>query len=497
MAKRLSTLSTRLILIVVLGHSVLLPLVFRGVLFIVEQSHQEMFIDQARAFSRFLADNFIENGELVARDRAIELLESATLASNCVFAELWEHGKALYGPNLGAPDAGSYYEDFAFDQNQDGIYYLSVPVLVLGRDIRLRIGFDEQPTLGQIQLAYQRAVIFFSLYVLISVILMIWLSMRLTRPLRALQYASREVASGHFDRHLYTDSKILEIHEMAKDLEKMRRALVGTTQHLQAAIEQRQELERKRILLEKQLLQAQKLEMIGTLAGGMAHEFNNILAPIILYTELAIDALPADSKTCDQLTRVLRSANRAKDLVSQILTFSRRPSSKRNNPVEIQAVIVDTLTMFRAILPATIEIVTKLEGPLWVYGDEAQIQQLIVNLGNNSAKAIKPDTGKITLSLSHAVDPDAIESGAEKAVVDYAKLSVSDTGRGMEPELLERIFEPFFTTAEVGQGSGLGLAVVHGIVTSHGGEIKVSSCVGSGTTVDIFLPLCNSEMTAG
>ena len=495
MAKRLNTLSARLIIVVVLGHAVLLPLVFRGVLYIVEQSHEEMFIDHVRAFSRFFADNFNHNGRLVPRDRAIALLDSATLASNCVYAELWEAGKPLYRSELSAQGSLVYREDFAFNQNQDNVYYLSIPIIATERLISLRLGFDEQPTSDQILLAYEKAVQFFSIYVLISVLLVIWLSIRLTQPLRGLQYASREIASGQVDRHFETDSNVVEIREMAKDLEVMRRTLVGTSEKLQAEMVQRQELESKRMLLEKQLLQSQKLEMIGTLAGGMAHEFNNILVPIVLYTEIAIEALPQESATAAQLQRVLRSAYRAKELISQVLTFSRHRSEKKRDPIELRMVVADTLDMLRAVIPTTIEIAQDVHDIGFIFGDEVQIQQLIVNLCNNSAKAIGPKTGRITVSLclaSMVNVSDDFKKHTDCSNEFCAKLSITDTGRGIDPQVLERIFEPFFTTAEVGQGSGLGLAVVHGIVTGHGGEIKVTSEIGLGATVDIYLPVCDS-----
>ncbi len=493
MAKRLNTLAARLIIVVVVGQAVLLPMVFRGVLNIVEQSQTGMFIDHVREFSRFLADNFKYDGELVSRDRAVELLDSATLSSNCVYAELWEGQERLYQSDLTSGNL-VYNEDFDFNGNDDNVYYLAIPVMVPNRNITLKLGFDEQSTLDQIQLAYQRAFYIFSLYVLISFVLVIWLSIRLTRPLRALQFASREIASGQFDKRLDSDSKIVEIDEMAKDLEIMRRELVGKTERLQAEIEHRMDLEMRRKLLEKQLLQSQKLEMIGTLAGGMAHEFNNILVPIVLYTELAKETLPEDSKTAEQLSRVLRSADRAKDLIGQILTFSRYRTEKKLDPMDLKSVINESLDMLRAVLPRTIEISTHFDFCGLILGDAAQIQQLIVNLCNNAAKAIGDGTGKIALSLvENRIQIVESDNAGDRLPSASVKLTVADTGRGIDSDTLERIFEPFYTTAEVGQGSGLGLAVVHGIVTTHDGDIKVTSEVGSGTIVEVYLPIWQPE----
>lgn len=494
MGKRLKTLAVRLIIVVVLGQAVFLPLVFKGVLNIVEQSQTEMFIDHVRAFSRFLADNFKYEGRLVAKDRAIDILDSATLSSNCVYAELWEGQRRLYQSNLATGNTRVYKEDFGFNRNNDSVYYLAVPVMVPERSVTLRLGFDEQPTLDQIALAYRRASYIFLLYVLISVILVVWLSIRLTRPLRELQISSRKIASGKFDIHLDSDSQIVEIHEMAKDLEYMRQELVGTNKHLQSEIEQRKELEGRRNLLEKQLLQSQKLEMIGTLAGGMAHEFNNILVPIVLYTELAKDALPQESKMAQQLGRVLISADRAKDLVGQILTFSRYRSKKELDPMNLKSIVNESLDMLRAVLPRTIEITSTIEFCGLILGDAAQIQQLVVNLCNNAAKAIGENTGTINVSLFETrYDLNEAENNVDRQGSRYAKLIVEDTGHGMDSDTLERIFQPFFTTADVGQGSGLGLAVVHGIVTSHDGDIRVTSQIDSGTIVEVYLPIWRSK----
>ena len=494
MGKRLKTLAARMIIVVVAVHAILLPLVFREVLHLVEQSHEEMFIDHVRAFSRFLVDNFKNEGRLVSQRRAVELLESATLASNCVYAELWEGRKRLYGSELSVNASGVYIEDFAFNYNDDRIYFLSIPVMVPQHNITLRLGFDEQPALDQIRLAYQKSVYYFSVYVIVSLVLVIWLSIRLTRPLRALQYASREIASGQFDKHLDTDSTIVEIHEMAKDLEIMRQELVGTTENLKAEIKQRQALEIRRTLLEKQLLQSQKLEMVGALAGGIAHEFNNILLPIVLYTEIVRDGLPPDSKFSQQLKRVLISANRAKELIAQILTFSRQRPEKQLEPIDLKSIIAESLEMLRAVIPTTIEMSSDLHRCGLILGDAAQIQQLIVNLCNNASKAIDRDSGKIVVNLVETRDyPGESKRPASCLDLLYARLTVSDSGCGIDPDTLERIYEPFFTTAEVGQGSGLGLSVVHGIVTSHSGDIRVSSEVGSGTLVEVYLPIYPSN----
>jgi len=242
--------------------------------------------------------------------------------------------------------------------------------------------------------------------------------------------------------------------------------------------------------LEGQLLQAQKMEAIGTLAGGIAHDFNNILTAILGYVELAVLELSADSKLKYNLEQSLQAAHRAKDLVRQILAFSRQGKQERK-PLDICPVVKESLKMLRASLPSTIEIRQNFaEGDLGIIeADPTQIHQILMNLCTNAAHAMEEKGGVLTVSLSKA------EIGQEASVAyggikpnQYLRLRVSDTGHGMTPEIKKRIFDPYFTTKEIGKGTGLGLAVVHGIVKSHGGEIEVSSEPGQGTDFDIFFP---------
>jgi PAS domain S-box-containing protein len=245
--------------------------------------------------------------------------------------------------------------------------------------------------------------------------------------------------------------------------------------------------ERKR--LEAKVRQTQKMEAIGTLAGGIAHDFNNILAIIIGYTELAsYDLLPASS-TWRYLQEVLTASKRAKELVQHILTFSRKTEPARM-PVQLALLVKDTLKLFRASLPTTIDIVQHLsENVGAVLADPIQVQQVLLNLCANAEYAMRETGGVLDVCL------DTVEIGtagttypSELPPGSYARLIVRDTGHGIAPAALARIFEPFFTTKQVGEGTGMGLAVVHGIMTSHGGTITVQSAPGQGTTVTLYFP---------
>jgi PAS domain S-box-containing protein len=250
--------------------------------------------------------------------------------------------------------------------------------------------------------------------------------------------------------------------------------------------------ERKR--LETHLQQAQKMEAIGTLAGGIAHDFNNILAAILGYGELLAFDMPKDTPAWQNLQAVLKSCHRAKDLVGQILAFSRQ-NELNSMPVRISSIVKEALKMLRASLPATIEIRRNIESPNAIVNANAtQMHQVLVNLCTNASHAMREKGGVLGVSLSrfHAENSARLphhdlQPGA------YVKLSVSDTGCGMSAEQMQRIFDPYFTTKEAGEGTGLGLAVVQGIVRSHGGAVKVVSSPGKGSVFDVYLPELKNE----
>ncbi len=241
---------------------------------------------------------------------------------------------------------------------------------------------------------------------------------------------------------------------------------------------------------ERQLQQAMKLQAIGTLAGGIAHDFNNILFPIMGYTELTMDDVPADSQARQNLEEVLKATNRAKELVQQILTFSRQGGQERKS-LKVQFLIKEALKLLRATIPSTIEIECKVNeecGP--IMGDPTQIHQVIMNLCTNAYHAMQETGGKLEVMLKEIdISYEKTMERVGMKVGRHLELTVKDSGHGMEPEVLERIFEPYYTTKEQGKGTGLGLSVIHGIIKNHGGDISVSSQPGKGTTVTVLLPV--------
>lgn len=244
--------------------------------------------------------------------------------------------------------------------------------------------------------------------------------------------------------------------------------------------------------LEKQLQQAQKMEVIGAFSGGIAHDFNNILGAIINCSELALEDLPADHPVREDLAHVLKAGLRGKSLVQQIRTFSRREAPQRF-PVEVDQVVKECLSLLRASLPAGIEIRPNLivESSL-VLADATQMHQVLMNLCANATHAMGDSDGVLIVSLANVnVDAGATSVHPELQSGRYLKLTVRDSGCGMEESVMERIFDPFFTTRSKKGGTGLGLSVVHGIVKSHDGTIAVKSEPGKGSTFTVFLPLAD------
>ncbi len=245
---------------------------------------------------------------------------------------------------------------------------------------------------------------------------------------------------------------------------------------------------------EHQLRHAQKIEAIGTLAGGIAHQFNNILAIIRGYAELSYESLPGNSVLKRNLEHVLTASDRARELVNQILIFSQQ-AKEAQKTLDINAIIKDSLRLLQPALPTNIELCQDLDSsPGFILAEPNQIRQLIVNLCTNAAQAIGKENGKVEVSLKKVILGPGNMSGLKNLEPGvYMRLTVSDTGPGMEPKVKERIFDPFFTTKATGEGMGMGLPVIHGIVKTCGGDIQVESKPGQGTVFHLYFPCIDFE----
>jgi two-component system, cell cycle sensor histidine kinase and response regulator CckA len=259
-------------------------------------------------------------------------------------------------------------------------------------------------------------------------------------------------------------------------------------------LREKKRLESERRELEAQLLASQRLEALGTLAGGVAHDFNNLLTVIRANTEIAQIAMADQDPdgVAESLAAVLQASDRARDIVKQILLFSRRsvPSHARIN---VAALITDTQTLLRATIPTTVQLLVEVRSAdAWINGDATQMQQLLLNLCSNAEHAMRITHGGMLRVTVESVTLNGDQYALRHPQLthgDYVRLSVSDSGAGMDAEVRQRIFEPFFTTKAVGEGTGLGLAVLHGIVMSHQGSVHVESSEGLGTTFELLFRL--------
>ena len=245
--------------------------------------------------------------------------------------------------------------------------------------------------------------------------------------------------------------------------------------------------------MEARLRHSQKLEAVGTLAGGIAHDFNNILAAIMGYTELSLDEVPAGGRLAKNLTEVLNASKRARDLVRQILSFSRQ-SKHKLRPLSLATAVKEVLRLIRASIPSNVALASDLTSEARVMADPVQIHQLLMNLCANAAQALEDRGGTIRVGLERVeLAPGDEAVGPTLPPGPYLLLSVADDGPGVPAEVRERIFEPFFTTKETGRGSGLGLSAVHGIVQGHQGSIRLEDRPGGGTVFKILLPEVDQE----
>ncbi|UWU18873.1 two-component system VirA-like sensor kinase (plasmid) [Rhizobium sullae] len=265
-------------------------------------------------------------------------------------------------------------------------------------------------------------------------------------------------------------------------------ALLRTAAEIFANAIARERIEHEREALQARLNQSQRLEAIGTLAGGVAHEFNNILGAILGYGEMALAVLLKESRARSYVQQIMKAGARAQNVTEQILAFGRR-RERHYQPLRVEPVVVETVGLLRASFPATLLVETRLAAAAAsMMGDPTELQQVVMNLGTNAAQAmnnrgvLEIDLGtlesEVPLTLSHGNMPPG----------DYIRLTVRDTGIGMDRATMERIFEPFFTTKPAGQGTGLGLSTVHGIIAALGGAVDVKSQIGEGTTFEIYFP---------
>lgn len=307
-------------------------------------------------------------------------------------------------------------------------------------------------------------------------------------PLTSGSKIEGAIGLSHNDRDRTISKKTLKILEQFAELATLAIDNAKLFDELKEELDRRIQLESERQQMEARLRQSQKMEAVGTLAGGIAHDFNNILFPVIGFSQMIMNDLPEDSPLKDQMQAVLNGAERAKDLVQQILTFSRE-TEQEFRPLQLQLIIKEVLKLARASLPSTIKIINQVQKNTgMVLADPTQVHQIVMNLITNALHAMEKDGGDLAIGLKDTLLTKKNLPEPQMIPGEYVHLEISDTGCGMDLETMKRIYDPYFTTKERGKGTGLGLSVVHGIVKNIHGEIIVQSLPGKGTSVSVYLP---------
>jgi signal transduction histidine kinase len=481
-------MARHILLAVVSLHALLLPLLYFGIAWNIQRNQADAFINHARASTRTLIEE-LEAGSIGADEASInQFLDSLALGGEISFVE-YRLGDNVYRSSLlgnrqwNASAAG----ELRFGEGDDRTYYLSATAQQGQTTGTLRLGFDESGALETIRSTLRAVLLALAAYLLAALLVAYLLGRRMIGPLQQLRDTSRRVAGGEHMLPLQANSSIREIDDLAQDLESMRQELVGATTRLAAHIEEREQLETR-------LRQKQRIETVGTLAGGLAHEFNNVLVPITLFGQLAQDRIPPDHPAHADMTRMMGAVARATSVAGKILTFGRHEGGNEARLININDAVREAIELFSALCPADVQLLTSLEEDCDpVVADPTLIVQVVMNLCTNSLQAMRPAGGDLWISTRTIGVQEA--SPGRGAAARYVELTVEDTGHGMDAETLDRIYEPFFTRREVGQGTGLGLSIVHGIVTSLRGTIQVQSSPGRGTVFHVLLASAANSIT--
>jgi signal transduction histidine kinase len=488
MARLKLGLEGRAVLGIVLIQLIALTIVAGMLLIVARETLTNSFVQRVRTTARGVADA-IEIPSVLQDPRQISnVLDSVILTGEAVYADLLDHGR-LQVSALNHRDV-SYVgvQDLEFFEHPAATYFIVLPLDTPGHDGEVRLGFDKRPTLNNIAQLRRNIVEVLGAYAALSLALAVIFVRHLSRPLARLRRAARQVASGEYERHLSAETDILEVQDLAADLETMRSELVGVNAKLRQEIIERQRAESERAVLESELRRRQRLETIGRLAGGVAHEINNSLVPILVYAQVVYDALPSESPGREHVLRILLSARRSKEVVKKVLTFSRQLDSGKLEILDLSGPIEEVVDLLATSAPPAIRVVKRIEpGCPAVRADATLINSLTMNLCTNAIQAMRASGGTLTVSLGSRAVTDI--NATLGAVASCLELCVEDTGHGMSAATLEQIFEPFFTTRAPGEGTGLGLAVVHGIAENLGATVRVDSTPGVGTTFRVWFPI--------
>jgi signal transduction histidine kinase len=494
MARLSFGLEQRALLAVGVIHLLALPIVTAVLLLVAQEALTSSFVQRVRTLARGVADGIELPSVLENAQQTGNLLDSVILTGEGVYAELLDKGRrtvsALNRPTI----AYAGHQDLEFFERSDATYFIVLPIDKPGHAAEVRLGFDKRPTLDAIARIRWNIVKVLVAYAALSLGLTVAFARHLTRPLAMLRRSARQVAGGDYGRRLSADTSIPEVLELAADLETMRGELVGVNAKLRTEMTERQRAESQRTALEIELRRRQRLETIGRLTGGVAHEINNSLVPILVFAQIVFDALPVDSPSREHVSGILRSARRSKEVIKKMLTFSRQLDTGELELLDLSEPVSEVVRLFGELAPPGVSVVKRFAthcAP--VMADATLINLLMMNLCTNALQAMHATGGTLTVTLAQRSAPGG---GSGNATSIYMELGVQDTGHGMDTATLERIFEPFFTTRDPGEGTGLGLAVVHGIAASLGATVLVDSRPGAGTQFKVVFPIVAGQPVA-
>lgn len=491
-----NTLVGRLAILLFAIHLVLPPILYYRLDTVIRRSASQTFTRHAHAYATALVHELELADVLQSPSRTVVFLDAVVQGGGCAYSAIEYRGRLMGSSVADTPEwVRRRGNDVSLAKSPDNIYAVSEQFVKSGATGAIFLGFDTRPTLDQIREARYQIIIALIVYALASAAAAVVFARLVSRPLTQLQRASRKAATEDPSQRLAVDSKMIEIVNLAKDLEFMRSALVGTAARLRAEMAQREIEQAERATLENHLRHEQRLAAVGTFAGGLAHEFNNILLPMLLYSEEALDDIASDHPARSNVEFILAAALRASNVVSKLLAFSRPPEKHQLESFDPAAVLSATLELFSALIPANIEFKSSISGggeP--VRGDPTLWSQVVLNLLSNAVYAMRETGGTLSVGLTYG--EKMLSERSKVRGTPVVELRVKDEGTGMTRATLERIFEPFFTTRDVGEGTGLGLSVVHGIVTSMGGSITVSSEVDAGSEFVVALPTLTAAVAA-
>jgi signal transduction histidine kinase len=492
MARLNLSLERRAVLVVAVIHVLALPIVTAVLLLVAQETLTSSFVQRVRTLARGVADGIELPSVLENVQQTRNLLDSVILTGEGVYAELLDNGRRTVSVLNRANVAYAGHQDLEFFESSNATYFIVLPLDEPGHTAEVRLGFDKRPTLDNIARIRWNIVKVLVSYAALSLGLTVAFVRHLTRPLAMLRRSARQVAGGDYERRLSADTSIPEVQDLAADLETMRGELVGVNAKLRTEMTERQRVESQRQALEIELRRRQRLETIGRLTGGVAHEINNSLVPILVFAQIVFDALPAESPSREHVLGILRSARRSKEVIKKMLTFSRQLDSGKLELLDLSEPVSEVVRLFGQLAPPDVAVVKRFEAHCApVLADATLINLLMMNLCTNALQAMHATGGTLTVTLAQRSAPDG--SSAEGTTGAHLELSVQDTGHGMDSATLERIFEPFFTTRDPGEGTGLGLAVVHGIAASLGATVLVDSRPGAGTEFKVVFPAAGTR----